>query len=221
VLLVIACSLLLCSCGGPNDPVWATRLQLRRIHAAVDRFARDRARLPSALPEICVSGVDPCQLLPGGRWASDGWGNPIVIVPRTGTQYVLRSAGKDGTWDTSDDVVFDTREEQLRLAQFAGCYSVTVVFRGGVTIDTLVLLPDPTPFGEYALRPSLTGYAASWAPITGESALAVWSDGGSGFTLLAKAQETGLRGRAGTFDDLRGGRMADQEFVARRISCPS
>lgn len=63
----------------------------------LDRYGRPAGQLPATL--------DPVLERWSGGTGRDIWGRPIRYLPN-GLRYELRSAGRDGAFDTGDDIVF-------------------------------------------------------------------------------------------------------------------
>ena len=78
-----------------------TAVQGEMLQMEVERFRADRGRLPNDLAESAShAGRDTL--------TTDSWGNEFKLVVddgEGGTTYSIRSAGRDGAFDTEDDVV--------------------------------------------------------------------------------------------------------------------
>jgi Ca2+/Na+ antiporter len=73
--------------------------QLTQMSLSLAKYKHAHGRYPDNLLEII--GNDPLKR----DWLRDAWGNPVEYrVLEGGRSFVLRSAGSDGTLDTSDDL---------------------------------------------------------------------------------------------------------------------
>jgi hypothetical protein len=77
-----------------------TRTNLATLEKAVDLFISTEGRTPADLKEILRS-----RLLSGD--AADGWGRALRYERISETEYRLLSAGKDGLFETEDDITFE------------------------------------------------------------------------------------------------------------------
>lgn len=72
------------------------------LAARVSRFYREKGRLPQGLGELDdTAQAGP----PGERLSNDAWGRPLRIDP-VGSGLEIRSAGRDTTYETVDDIVY-------------------------------------------------------------------------------------------------------------------
>lgn len=83
--------------AGANAPIYGDSVQHVTIavgqHAQlIDSAGRARGALPSRLEEVLPT-----------RWLRDIWGNPLAYSTR-GTDFTLRSAGRDGIAGNNDDI---------------------------------------------------------------------------------------------------------------------
>ena len=67
------------------------------IMRGVNSFKQEKGELPSTLEELVPFYL---RILP-----ADPWGRPFRYNPQEGGSYTLASAGADGRFDTSDDLV--------------------------------------------------------------------------------------------------------------------
>ncbi|MEW5902121.1 MAG: hypothetical protein AB1715_11715 [Acidobacteriota bacterium] len=77
-----------------------TRTNLATLERAVDLFISTEGRTPADLKEILRA-----RLLSGD--ASDGWGRALRYERTSETEYRLLSAGKDGLFETADDLILE------------------------------------------------------------------------------------------------------------------
>jgi hypothetical protein len=100
--------MILVSCNRPHESVPATTVMMDNVELAISLFQTDRDRLPISLQELLpatngvMGGAASGYIKPTA--ITDSWGTPLRY--RTGTNwYELRSAGRDATFDTKDDIV--------------------------------------------------------------------------------------------------------------------
>jgi hypothetical protein len=78
-----------------------TRTDCRQMTRALDHFYERTARYPANLAELI--GKSPLRQ----GWKRDGWGKAYRYSTATGgTSYLLISAGRDGRFNTGDDLTF-------------------------------------------------------------------------------------------------------------------
>ena len=82
--------------GAGRDSVLATGHDLNALVVLLDRYGRPAGQLPATLEPV---------LQRSDKSGRDIWGTAIRYLPN-GLRYELRSAGRDRTFDTADDVVF-------------------------------------------------------------------------------------------------------------------
>lgn len=100
--------LVLTGCSRPHESVPATQVQMDNVEFAMGIFQTDQDRFPTNLAELL-----PITNGWGGARATgyikasaltDSWGTPIRYTA-TSNSWQLRSAGRDGQFDTKDDIV--------------------------------------------------------------------------------------------------------------------
>lgn len=100
--------LMLTGCSRPHEAVPATRVQMDNLDVAISTFQTDQDRFPTNLAELL-----PLTNGWGGARATgyikasaltDCWGTPLRYIA-TSNSWQLRSAGRDGHFDTEDDIV--------------------------------------------------------------------------------------------------------------------
>jgi hypothetical protein len=85
-------------------PRQTTELGMRVLVKWIDHFRQSKGRIPSAIEEIVHPDPRDPNFQPSERWWSDGWQRRFRYTPKAGS-YELRSAGEDGVFGTSDDLV--------------------------------------------------------------------------------------------------------------------
>jgi hypothetical protein len=80
--------------------VQVTRANMATLEKAIEYFVANEGRTPADLKELSAS-----RLLAGD--ASDGWSRPLKYVRVSDSNFRLISAGRDGKFDTSDDIVVE------------------------------------------------------------------------------------------------------------------
>jgi len=89
--------------GGPaGDAV----VHIQMIANMIDYFRSRKGRYPQSLDEICE--LDQLCEKPYGRQFVDPWGTPYSY--EAGDSYTLGSAGPDGRFGTSDDILWSEGE---------------------------------------------------------------------------------------------------------------
>lgn len=81
-----------------------TRVAFGALHAALRDYTRTNAIPPSSLDAVLTLRRANSFTQPTREWLLDGWGKPIVLN-RLNHSYELRSAGPDGRFGNSDDLV--------------------------------------------------------------------------------------------------------------------
>lgn len=199
------------SCAGLDSRASQTEYSLRALDAGVFFFQSTHGRLPEQLGDVCDAEPRWCALSPADIWTTDGWGTPIRYRPGDET-YVLISAGRDRTFETGDDILFDAALNRSWAAGLSGCYPTSKTLpRLGA--DTVKLLPDVAPGGGYHVQhprdlDGYPAYLAKWYPLSADSFLITWVHADRGITLRGRVSGSELEGRIG-----------GRSIAGRKINC--
>lgn len=105
VILGILAGVVMVNVRGQGDQARrnATRSSIGAIGTAVNLYETSTSRLPTSLDELCV-GVDGMPPLLKKDQLNDSWGTPFSYAKKGDYEYEIRSAGKDMTLNTEDDL---------------------------------------------------------------------------------------------------------------------
>src|SRR5690349_14534714 len=156
-----------------DDRPLITDQLIQQFRSNVDSFTHLEHRLPASFEETCR------RLLPQeylyvkncSYWLQnddtipiDAWRHPLRFTV-SGAMVEIRSAGADGTFDTPDDMFYNSADEAQRVHAMAGCYQIDLgwpEFPG----NELVLKSGPVVWeGEYQGAPRVDRFSGpQWRP---------------------------------------------------------
>jgi len=206
----------------------ATDQVIQVFRTNVDSFTHLEHRPPVSFNEVCTRllpqeylYVKDCSywLEDNQTVPTDGWNHPLRYSV-SGAVVEIRSAGRDGLFNTPDDIFYNSADEAQRVRAMAGCYQIRL---GWSQFPGTVLQLDSGPVfwrGEYQGAPKVERfYGPQWrpSPYPGgrDSLWVVWRTVDQGFvTLSFHVLGDSLIGRAD-------GQFTQARVVAHRATCTS
>ncbi len=89
---------------GEDARIKATQTSIGQIGTAITVYEQKATRLPKTLDDLTVGFSDGSPALLKQAALKDAWGNAFEYKQEGRANYVLRSAGPDGTMNTEDDL---------------------------------------------------------------------------------------------------------------------
>ena len=85
-------------------PLEVTQRHMRIVAGALEEVRQATGKYPAEAREILSLPITDPYVRPQDWWLIDGWNRPLRYAPRA-NGYELRSAGEDGVFQSSDDVI--------------------------------------------------------------------------------------------------------------------
>ena len=208
-----------------DDPGALTTGYLRDLQKGLLTFRDSAGLYPASLAPLCPYDDDQKCWFSRSVHLKDGWGRPFTYNQSAG-HFVLRSAGRDGAFGTSDDLVLDSAVERAVQTRTAGCYAVAMAPGTMKWLTRLRLLADTLrpAYSPIAPDPPLPYRSAFWE-VSGPDSIALWWVWQHGsLQTSARVRPDSLVGavREHGVSLLRGLRVRDRgALVAVRVDCDS
>jgi len=199
-IVTTACTVLLLltaqTCPRPSSsPETATYWRMREVRRAIAGYQARTGTIPQSLTQLCPEG-GPCPATPPGEPLVDAWGRPFRYERLTSGDYVLASAGADGTFGTTDDITFSTIEEAKFVARVIGCYAADFSWWVGYPSNELQLTDSSVSEGVFRVLPMVPGHLDGVWRVEGDTAVAIWAAGDRASILRLVPRDSELTGYA-------------------------
>jgi len=175
------------------SPEAATYWRMREMRQAIAQYQMRSGTIPESLTSLCPQG-EPCPATPPGEPLVDAWGRAFRYETLTGRDYVLTSAGADGTFGTDDDITFSTIEETKTVGRISGCYSADLSWWDAYPSNQLELTNDEASEGVYLVRPVVLGHSDGVWWIKGDTVVVSWAAGDRHSVLRLVPRDSELTG---------------------------
>jgi hypothetical protein len=223
--VVVLCA---AACGPTQSAEDLTIVRIRELHRRLELFRNARSVLPASLDSLCVMDLGDCR--DESLVLRDGWGQTISYR-QSGSEYEIRSPGKDARVSTIDDVILSSARERANVFRLSGCYQV----QGSPWNSLDVRVQDSVSFKELRLDTTVSahvggGYSVGPAPVfyrsgrsfwhvlDSSSVAVVWTVGLANEQLFLAAKDGVLVGRWTIGDDAKSER-ATGGIVLKRSTC--